>query len=174
MIDLFFHDGAVEIVGAEAQGDLGDARSEHDPVGFDVIEIIEQQARYGDVAEVGVARGLGNVREPGVIGMEGQRDEGDEAVGLVLQLAELEQVVDALFFGFHVTIEHGGIGAQADFVGLARDAEPHLAADFVVANNFAHAGMGKISAPPPGKESTPASFSFRRVSLIDSFAMRAK
>ena len=38
-----------EIVGAETQGDLCDARREHDPIGLDVIEIVEYQARGGDV-----------------------------------------------------------------------------------------------------------------------------
>ncbi len=53
VINLLFHNGAVDIVGAKAQRNLGDARREHDPVSLDVVEIIEQQARYGDGLEVG-------------------------------------------------------------------------------------------------------------------------
>ena len=48
-------------------------------------------------------------------------------------------MLDALFFGFHVAVEHGGVGMQAGFVGLARDFEPLAAGNFVVADDFAHA-----------------------------------
>ena len=53
-----------------------------------------------------------------IVRVKRQRDEGNEAVGFVLQLAQFQQVIDALFFGFHVAVEHGGVGAQADFVRL--------------------------------------------------------
>ena len=52
-----------------------------------------------------------------------------------------KQVIDAFFFGLHVAVKHGGVGMKAEFVSLARDAEPHLAADFVVADEFTDAGV---------------------------------
>src|SRR5260370_23241134 len=52
VIDLLFHYGAVDIVGAEAQSNLGHARRQHDPISLDVVEIIQQQARDGDGLEV--------------------------------------------------------------------------------------------------------------------------
>ncbi len=55
-------------------------------------------------------------------------------------------MIDALFFGLHVAVEHGGVGAQADFVRRARDVEPLLAADFVVADNFSHARIENFRA----------------------------
>jgi len=48
VVDFFFYHGSVEIVCAETQGDLRDARRQHDPVRFDVVEIIEQETRAGD------------------------------------------------------------------------------------------------------------------------------
>jgi len=75
-----------------------------------------------------------------------ERNEGDESVRLVLRFAKLNQVVHALFVRFDVAVEHGGIRAQADLVRGARDLQPHLAADFVVADNFSHAGMENFSA----------------------------
>ena len=119
-----------------------------------------------------VAGGLGKVRERRVLRMKRQRNEGREAVRFVLQFAQLEQMIDALFFGLDVAVKHGGVGAQANLVRGARDVEPLLPADFVVADNFAHARM-KISAPPPGSESTPASLC-ARASAMESFAMREK
>ena len=44
MINIFLDDRAVEIVRAEPESDLRDARREHDPVGLDVVEIVEHQA----------------------------------------------------------------------------------------------------------------------------------
>src|SRR3979490_1770435 len=59
VIDLFLHHRAVQVVGAKAQRDLRDRGREHDPVGFDVCKIIEEQARYRDVAQVSVSGGFG-------------------------------------------------------------------------------------------------------------------
>src|SRR5579862_580416 len=48
VIDFFLDDRAVQVVRAEAQGDLRDAWREHHPVGFDVVEVVEEQARNCD------------------------------------------------------------------------------------------------------------------------------
>ena len=85
VINLFFDNGAVKIVGAKTEGDLGHAGSQHDPIRLYVIEIIEQQARYSDGLEICEARRLGQMREAGIFGVKSQRNEGDEAAGFVLQ-----------------------------------------------------------------------------------------
>ena len=41
MGDAFVEDRAVEIVGAEVEGDLGDLLTEHDPVGLEVGNVVE-------------------------------------------------------------------------------------------------------------------------------------
>src|SRR5258708_3866194 len=104
VINLLFHHRAVEVVRAEAQRDLRDARREHDPVRLDVLEIIEQQPRYGNVAQVGVACWLRNMRERSVIWMKRQGDKRHEAMSLVLQLAQLDEVFAALVFLFHIPL----------------------------------------------------------------------
>ena len=60
--------------------------------------------------------------------------------------AQLQQVIDALFVGFDVAVEHGGVGAQADLMRRARDVEPLLPADLVIADDFAHARMENFGA----------------------------
>src|ERR1051326_2067872 len=77
MVDALFHDGAIEIVGAEAEGDLRDTRGHHHPVGFDVRDVVQHQTGRGDVLDVGETGGLWNVLERRVVGVEGQRDVGD-------------------------------------------------------------------------------------------------
>src|SRR5579863_438563 len=44
VINLFFDHRAVEVVCAEPQRDLRDAGRQHDPIGLDVLEIVEHQA----------------------------------------------------------------------------------------------------------------------------------
>ena len=76
-------------------------------------------------------------------------------------------MIDAVFFVFHVAVEHGGIRVQAYLVRGAGGIEPLIAVDFVIADDVADPRM-KISAPPPGRESRPAFFSCRKVSSIES------
>ncbi len=104
--------------------------------------------------------------------MKFQRDEGHEAVRLVLRFAKLDQMIDALFERFDVAEKHRGVRAQADFVRGARDLEPHAPADFVVADDAAHARVKNFGAAA-GERSTPASFILSSVSRIESFEMRA-
>ena len=146
VINLFFDHRAVEVVRAEAQGDLRDAGRKHDPVRLDVFKIIEHQPRNSDVAQVGVARRLRNVGKRRVVGMKRQRDKRHKTMCLVLQFAQPDEMIDALFFCFHVPVEHRGVRAQTDFVRLACNVEPHLPADLVVANNPAHPGMKNFRA----------------------------
>ena len=44
--------------------------------------------------------------EDGVLGVERERDEREEAAGLVLLVAQPQQVVDALLVGLDVAVEH--------------------------------------------------------------------
>src|SRR6516165_2832208 len=52
VIDLLFDDGAVQIVCAKMQRNLSDAGRKHNPVGLDMVEIVEKKTRDGDVAQV--------------------------------------------------------------------------------------------------------------------------
>jgi len=81
------------------------------------------------------------VGERRVVRVKRKRNESDKAVRLILDFAQFYEVVDALFFAFDVAVEHGGVGGQADFVSLFGGIEPNLAADFVVADDAAHARM---------------------------------
>src|SRR5689334_11899401 len=71
--------------------------------------------------------------------MKRQRDECLEAAGFILQRAQLQQVIDAVFIVFNVPVQHGCIGLQPKLVREARGVEPLLAVDLVIANNVANA-----------------------------------
>ena len=106
---------------------------------FDVREIVEHQAADGDLLDVEHPCGLRQMLQRRVVGMESQRDEGLEAAGFILQAAQLEQVIDAVFVVFDVAIEHGRVGFQTDLVGELRGLEPLVAVDFVIADDVADA-----------------------------------
>src|SRR5258705_50386 len=83
MINFLFHYSAIQIVGAETQSDLRDARRKHDPIRFDVVEIIEQQPPDSNVTQVRVARRFGNIRKRRIIWMERERNESHKPMRLV-------------------------------------------------------------------------------------------
>ena len=84
MVDLLMDDGAVDIIGAEAEGHLCCLDAEHDPIGFDVWEVVEHEPADGHGFQVHQAAWFGNVGEIGVVRMKRQGNECLEAAGLVL------------------------------------------------------------------------------------------
>ena len=51
MGDAFLDNRAVQVIGSEAERHLGESRSQHNPVRFDMPEIIEHQPGSGDHLE---------------------------------------------------------------------------------------------------------------------------
>ena len=101
---------------------------------------------------------FGRCCERGVVGMEGQRDESLEAAGFVLQSAQLQQVVDAVFVVFDVAVEHGGVGAAGRSGARCLAVSSHSSPSILWSQMMWRTRSAKISAPPPGSESTPAAF----------------
>ena len=66
---------------------------------------------------------------------------------LVLQRAQLHQVVHAVLFGLDVAVEHGAVGVQARAgAPCARRLEPFVAVDLVIADDAAHALVEDLRA----------------------------
>lgn len=84
--------------------------------------------------------------ELGILRMEGERNENLKPVGLILQVAEAKQVIDAVVGIFNMSVEHGAIGAQTDLVSGAMDLEPSEGIGFVLANLIANFGMEDLSS----------------------------
>ena len=71
-------------------------------------DVVEQQARdreHLQVRRAGLEREAAAL-EDGVLRVERERDEGEEPTGLVLLVAQAQQVVDPLVVGLDVTEEH--------------------------------------------------------------------
>ena len=94
--DLLLDDRAVDVVDAEHRRELRDLEADHDPERLDVRDVVEHQPRDRERLEVVEAGRARQVLHLGVGRMEGERDEREEAAGLVLLLAQSDQVVDAL------------------------------------------------------------------------------
>jgi uncharacterized protein len=169
VINLFFDHRAVHVVSAEAQGNLRHLWRHHLPVRLDVREVVEHQAADGDLLHVEHAGGLRQMLQRRVIRMESQRDEGLEAAGFILQGAQLEQVVDAVFVVLDVAVEHGRVRLQPDLVS-ERAVSSHWSPSILWSQMMWRTRSAKISAPPPGSESTPEALSCSSVSRIESLA----
>ena len=110
-------------------------------------------------------------REPGVLGMERQRDERLEAAGFVLQLAEPDQVVDAVVRLLDVAVEHRAVRAQAELVGRAVDFEPAAGVGLVLADLVADFGMEDLG--PAAGQAAEAGFDHVFEHLADALARPA-
>ena len=135
--DRLLGHGPDEVVGAEVERDRRELLADLDPVRLDVVDVVEEEARGRDDAQVEEAARGGEVRERRPVGVEGERDEAEEALRLVLQLADPHEVVDALLVGLDRAVEHRDVRPDAVHVAEARDLEPPLAVDLVRADDVA-------------------------------------
>ncbi len=170
MEDLLAHDGALHVVRAEVERDGRERHAHHDPVGLDVRDVVEHQPRDGEHLQI---VGAGRVPpaaalEDRVLGVERERDEGEEAAGLVLLVAQPQQVVDPLLVGLDVAVEHRAVGRDAEAMRGVVRLEPVVRVLLAGGDRACRTRSAKISAPPPGSEPSPASCSSRSTSSWDS------
>ena len=95
--------------------------------------------------------------------MEGERDERQEAAGLVLLVAQAQQVVDALLVGLDVAVEHRAVRRHPQPVRGVVRANQWSGCSLPGATSL-RTRSAKTSAPPPGSEPSPAAFSSRSTS----------
>src|SRR5215472_9012509 len=121
--DLLVLQGAVDVGGAEVQGDRGRLLADHHPVRLDVGEVVEQESRGGDGAEIVRGRRLARY-QLGVADLVGEGNEREEASARVLLLAQTHEMLDPLCHGLDVAVEHGGVGLDAQGMRDAVDLQP--------------------------------------------------
>src|SRR5215467_12484103 len=121
--DLLVLQGAVDVGGAEVQGDRSRLLADHHPVRLDVGEVVEQESRGGDGAEIVRGRRLARY-QLGVADLVGQGNEREEASAPVLLLAQTHEMLDPLCHGLDVAVEHGGVGLDAQGMRDAVDLQP--------------------------------------------------
>lgn len=176
MDDLFFANRAVEIIGPKPQSKLRDWQGQHDPESLDMIDIIEDQpgkCHHLHVFPRPRALQMMCFAKLGMSRMKREEHERLEAARLILDITDREEMLQPFFDGFHMAVHHRSIRA-----------EPRLCAVFIVSiHSAAVAFFGqmicrtrsdRISAPPPGRLSSPASCRCSSTSRIDLPVICAK
>ena len=81
-----------------------------------------------------------------VAGVKGEGYEGLEAAGFVLQLAKTQEVVDTVAVRFEMSVEHGGVGSEAEAVGGAHRLDPFVGARLAMTEIFSQGGVEDLGA----------------------------
>ncbi len=149
--DFFLQDGAVQIIHAVAERHLSERQSQAHPIGRKMVDVIEVNATDGQITKLLNRRSRLYVREHGRLRFESKWNKPGEATGLILQLAQLVQMIDAMRERLDVPVKHGAGASATHFVPGPVDVEPFgsgflAATDFIAHNrieNFrAAAGYG--------------------------------
>ena len=142
---MLFKEDRADVVAAKAQTHLQNLEALRRPGALQILDVVEVEAADGEGLEVLYGGWLGDVQWD-ISRLMSERGEGREASGLLLQVAEDFEVVDALRHGFTDPEDHGRGGAEAKLVGRAMDADPigggtfiggGLAANLIVQNDCA-------------------------------------
>ena len=158
VVDALLEDGAVEVVGAEAERDLRQPLAEHHPVGLDVVEVVEHQARHGVGAQAVEA---GRLREAFPIMLcSGWNASGMNAWNPPVSSCSARRRGMWSTRSSSVSIvpvEHGGVRPHARAGGRRGGPRATRSAVALSSQIFRRTRAAKISAPPPGSVSSPAS-----------------
>ncbi len=141
------HDGAY-VVAAEVEAKLKNLEALRDPTGLHVFNVVEVEACDGEDLEVLDRGGFfpSAAAEGGVAGLEAPGDEGGESTGLLLQVADDFEVINALIECLADTEHHGGGGAHAELVSGAMDGDPVGGAAFETGYSFSHIVVEDLGA----------------------------
>ncbi len=110
-------------------------------------EVIQHQPADRNLLDVVHSGGRKKMLQRRVRRMKRQRNKRLEAASLILQGAQLEQMIDAVLVVFDVSVEHRRIRFQPDLVGQPRRIQPLIAINLVIADDVPH---------PIGKNLRPA------------------
>ena len=130
--DVLFDHHAAHVVGAVRQAELPDLAALRDPRRLQVVEVVEHEPRDRERAQV-VDAGRFDAAELGVLRLIAPGDERGEAAGLVLQIAQPEQVLEPLLHRLDRAVHHRRRRAQAGAMRVAHDVEPLVGRRLVVA-----------------------------------------
>ncbi len=155
MGNLFAPHRAIHIVSPEIQCHRGYLLGEHDPVGFDMRDVIQHQAGDGDHLQVVDRRGEPMARfNAGVPRLEGQWDKCQKPAGLILCRPEPEHVINTFFDGLDMAVEDCAVGRDPELMRRRVDFKPSFRSNLGAEQQFAHP-FGKDLRPPTGHRSQP-------------------
>src|SRR3954451_754302 len=124
--DVFCDHDAADVVAAEPETELAGLETLSDPGALDVLNVVEVDAGDGEGLEVldGGRFLFDKAAKRGVLALEGPRDEGGEAAGLLLEIADELEVVHPLLDGLAAAEHHGGGRPHAELMRGTVDVDP--------------------------------------------------
>ena len=113
--NFFLQNRAVQIVHAVAKRNLREWQSQADPIGREVVNVIQVNSTHREIAKLFKCRGTFYVgKDPVGLGrFESKRNKPGKTAGLILQLTQLAQMIRAVIQRLDVTIEHRAGAAAA-------------------------------------------------------------
>src|SRR4051812_30248402 len=97
----------MQIVNTVAQRNLGERQTHTDPIGGQMVDVIQINPAYREVTQLFNGRRGLDVRKDGRLWFESEWNEAGEAAGLVLELSKLPQMIDSLRQRLDMAVEHG-------------------------------------------------------------------
>src|SRR4029453_7054129 len=128
-----------------------------------MVDVIQVNAADGEIAKLLERRNTFYVREDCSLRLEGKRNKAGKATGLVLQLAELAQMINAMSQRLDVSVEHGTSAAATHFVPGAMDVEPFSSGFFPTANCVTNGRIENLRATASNRTETGFAQSLERV-----------
>ena len=113
--NFFLQDCSMEVVHTVAQRDLRERQSKANPIRCQVLDIIEVNTAYCEIAHLLKCGGALDVGKDsvGLSGLERKRNKSSEPAGFILQLPYLAQMISPMSKRFDVSIEHRACAAAA-------------------------------------------------------------
>src|SRR6266516_794435 len=109
--DFFLQDRAMQIIHAVAERDLRQRQTNADPIGGEMVDIIEINAADGEITKLLNRRNRLYVREHRCLRFEGKWNEPCETTGLMLQVTQLTLKIDTLGQRLGMAVEDGASAA---------------------------------------------------------------
>ena len=144
--NFFLDDGAVQIVYAVTQRDLGERQPHAHPVSCEMVDVVQVNAADGKIAKLLKRGSCFYVRKYSGLRFESKGNEPGKPAGFILQFAELTQMIDPLGQRFDVSVKHGACAAAAHSMPRPMDIEPLLGSFFPAANLVPHSWIENFRA----------------------------
>src|ERR1700730_14451258 len=144
--DFFLEDRSVQVVHAITKRKLRQREAHADPVGRDVVDIIEINPTDCEVAQLFNRRCLFDVRKHGCLRLKRKRHKTGESVSLVLQFTKLAQMIDPLLQSLDMTVQHRTGAATTHLMPNPMGIEPFLSGFFTPADLIANYRIEDLSA----------------------------
>jgi hypothetical protein len=113
--NFLLEDCSVEIVHTVAQGDLRERQSEADPIRRQVVNVVEIDTAYREIAQLLECGGALDVGKDsvGLRWLECKRNKPSESAGFILQLPQLAQMICSMRKRFDLSVKHRTCAAAA-------------------------------------------------------------